>query len=56
MLVALVMFLPLAGAVLVTGAGIVALWWALAGWLLARQVAVALRYRSPAWLRPGPAA
>jgi putative MATE family efflux protein len=56
MLVALVMFLPLAGAVLVTGAGIVALWWALAGWLLARQVAVALRYRSAAWLRPGPAA
>jgi putative MATE family efflux protein len=56
MLVALVAFLPLAGAVLVTGAGIVALWWALAGWLLVRQVAVALRYRSPAWLRPGPAA
>jgi putative MATE family efflux protein len=56
MLVALVMFLPLAGAVLVTGSGIVALWWALAGWLLARQVAVALRYRSAAWLRPGPAA
>jgi putative MATE family efflux protein len=56
MLVALVTFLPLAGAVLVTGAGIVALWWALAGWLLAREVAVALRYRSGAWLRPGPAA
>ncbi len=56
MLVALVTFLPLAGAVLVTGAGIVALWWALTGWLLARQVAVALRYRSGAWLRPGPAA
>ena len=31
---------------LVTEAGVVALWWALAGWLLARQVAVALRYRS----------
>ena len=56
MLVALVTFLPLAGAVLVTGAGVVALWWALTGWLLARQVAVALRYRSAAWLRPGPAA
>lgn len=56
MLVALVTFLPLAGAVLVTGAGVVALWWALAVWLLARQVAVALRYRSAAWLRPGPAA
>lgn len=56
MLVALVTFLPLAGAVLVTEAGVVALWWALTGWLLARQVAVALRYRSAAWLRPGPAA
>jgi len=55
MLVALVAFLPLAGAVLVTDAGIVPLWWALTGWLLARQVAVALRYRSAAWLRPGPA-
>ncbi|PVG83222.1 MATE family efflux transporter [Nocardioides gansuensis] len=56
MLVALVVFLPLAGAVLVTEAGVVALWWALTGWLLARQVAVALRFRSAAWLRPGPAA
>lgn len=55
MLVALVTFLPLAGAVLVTEAGVVALWWALTGWLLARQVAVALRYHSAAWLRPGPA-
>jgi len=54
MLVALVVFLPLAGAVLVTEAGVLALWWALAGWLLARQVAVALRYRSAAWLRTGP--
>lgn len=56
MLVALVAFLPLAGAVLVTDAGIVPLWWALTGWLLARQVAVALRYRSGAWVRPVPAA
>jgi putative MATE family efflux protein len=56
MLVALVVFLPLAGAVLATEAGVLALWWALAGWLLARQVAVALRYRSSAWLRTGPAA
>ncbi len=55
MLVALLTFLPLAGAVLVTEAGIVALWWALTGWLLARQVAVALRYRSGAWVRSGPA-
>jgi len=55
MLVALVVFLPLAGTVFATEAGILALWWALTGWLLARQVAVALRYRSAAWLRPGPA-
>jgi putative MATE family efflux protein len=55
MLVALLTFLSLAGAVLVTEAGIVALWWALTGWLLARQVAVALRYRSGAWVRSGPA-
>jgi putative MATE family efflux protein len=55
MLVALVTFLPLAGVVLATEAGVVALWWALTGWLLARQVAVALRYRSAAWLRAGPA-
>jgi len=54
MLVALLTFLPLAGAVLVTDAGIIALWWALTGWLLARQVTVALRYRSAAWLRSGP--
>lgn len=54
MLVALVVFVPLAGAVLVTDAGVVALWWALIGWLLARQVAMALRYRSSAWLRSGP--
>jgi putative MATE family efflux protein len=54
LLVALLTFLPLAGAVLVADAGLIALWWALAGWLLARQVAVALRYRSGAWLRPGP--
>lgn len=56
MLVALVTFLPLAGVVLATEAGVVALWWALTGWLLARQVAVALRYRSAVWLRTGPAA
>jgi putative MATE family efflux protein len=54
MLVALVTFLPLAAAVLVTEAGVVALWWALTGWLLARQVAVGLRYRSGAWARTGP--
>jgi putative MATE family efflux protein len=54
MLVALLVFIPLAAAVYVTEAGVVALWWALTGWLLARQVAVALRYRSGAWIRTGP--
>ena len=54
MLVALLVFVPLAAAVYVTEAGVVALWWALTGWLLARQVAVALRYWSGAWLRTGP--
>ena len=53
MLAALLTFLPLAAAVLVTDAGVVALWWALTGWLLARQIAVALRYRSGVWLRSG---
>jgi putative MATE family efflux protein len=53
MLAALLTFLPLAAAVLVTDAGVVALWLALTGWLLARQIAVALRYRSGAWLRTG---
>ena len=56
MLVALVVFLPLAAVIHLAGAGVVALWWALAGWLLARQVAVALRYRSGAWIRTGPVA
>lgn len=51
MLVALVVFLPLAGLVLATGAGVVVLWWALGAWLLARQLAVVLRYRSNAWLQ-----
>jgi Na+-driven multidrug efflux pump len=54
MLVALLVFLPLAAAVHATDAGVVTLWWALTGWLLARQVAAALRYRSGAWLRTGP--
>lgn len=53
MFVALLVFLPLAGIVLATEAGIVALWWALAAWLLARAVTVLLRYRSNAWLLTG---
>jgi putative MATE family efflux protein len=53
MLVAALMFLPLAGLVLATSAGVVALWWALVGWLLARMVTIGLRYRSGSWLRVG---
>lgn len=45
--------LPLAALVHLAGAGVVTLWWAMAGWLLARQVSVALRYPSGAWLRTG---
>jgi Na+-driven multidrug efflux pump len=44
MLGALLVFVPLAAAVYVADAGVVALWWALTGWLLTRQIAVALRY------------
>ena len=51
MLVAALTFLPLAGLVLITRAGVVALWWALVGWLLARLVTIGLRYRSGSWLR-----
>jgi putative MATE family efflux protein len=51
MLVAALVFLPLAGLVLVTGAGVVTLWWALVAWLLARLVTIGLRYRSGSWLR-----
>jgi putative MATE family efflux protein len=50
MLVSAFVFLPLAGAVLLTDAGAVALWWALVAWLLARLVTILLRYRSGAWL------
>jgi Na+-driven multidrug efflux pump len=53
MLIAALTFLPLAGLVLATGAGVVALWWALVGWLLARLVTIGLRYRSGSWLRAG---
>jgi putative MATE family efflux protein len=56
MLWAVLVFLPLAAVVLATDAGVIALWCALGGWLLARQVAMLLRYRSSAWLRLGPSA
>jgi putative MATE family efflux protein len=53
MLVAVLLFLPLAGVVLATEAGVVVLWWALVGWLLARLVTIVLRYRSDSWVRVG---
>lgn len=51
MLVALVVFLPGAGLVMATHGGVVALWWVLGAWLLARLITVYLRYRSSVWLR-----
>jgi putative MATE family efflux protein len=53
MFVAFVVFLPLAALVLATDAGVVALWWALVAWLLARLVTITWRYRSGAWVRVG---
>lgn len=52
-LVTLLIFLPLAGLVLLTHAGLVALWWALAVYTLARMTAVTLRGRSDHWLITG---
>ena len=51
--VTLVVFLPLAGLVLVTDTGLVGLWWAFNGFLLARLVTLVLRWRSDAWLVTG---
>ncbi|HEY8456144.1 MAG TPA: MATE family efflux transporter [Actinopolymorphaceae bacterium] len=49
----LVAFLPLAGAVLAFGGGLVALWWAFGGFMLARCVTLLLRERGSAWLVTG---
>ena len=51
MLVALMVFLPGAGLVMAIQGGVVALWWVLGAWLLARLITVCLRYRSSVWLR-----
>ncbi len=53
MFAAFAVFLPLATLVLATDAGVVALWWALVAWLLARLVTILWRYRSGAWVRVG---
>jgi len=53
--VTLVVFLPLAGLVLAADAGLVALWWAFNGFLLARLLTLVLRWRGDAWLVTGAA-
>ncbi len=51
--VVLLAFLPLAALVLVTGSGLVALWWALGGLMLARAAVLLWRAGGDAWLVPG---
>ena len=50
----LVAFLPLAALVLVTDAGLVALWWAFGGFMVARLVTLVWRERTEKWLLTGP--
>jgi Na+-driven multidrug efflux pump len=52
--VVLAAFLPLAGLVLLTGAGLINLWWALTGLMLARLVTLVWRHHGDAWLVVGP--
>jgi putative MATE family efflux protein len=47
-------FLPLAVLVLVTDAGVVALWWAFGAFMVARLVTLVCRERTDRWLRTGP--
>jgi putative MATE family efflux protein len=47
-------FLPLAALVLVTDAGLVALWWAFGAFLVARLVTLLYRERTDRWLLTGP--
>lgn len=51
--ITLVCFAPLAWVVLWAGGGLVWLWWAFGGFMLARLVTLMLRERSPAWLVTG---
>lgn len=46
-------FVPLAAAVLLTGAGLPWLWWAFSGFMVARLVTLVWRHHSGAWLVPG---
>jgi putative MATE family efflux protein len=50
----LVAFLPLAAFVLVSDAGLVALWWAFGGFMVARLVTLLWRERTEKWLLTGP--
>ncbi|REF36451.1 putative MATE family efflux protein [Thermasporomyces composti] len=50
----LVAFLPLAGLVLLTHGGLVALWWAFGGFMVARLVTLVVRIRGNQWLVTGP--
>jgi putative MATE family efflux protein len=52
-LVTLVVFVPVASAVLVTDAGLVMLWWAFGLFMLARLVTLVLRQRGDRWLVTG---
>ena len=54
--VTLLAYLPLALAVLVTGAGLGWLWAAYAGFMVARMVTLLRRERGDAWLVTGPGA
>jgi putative MATE family efflux protein len=56
MVCATAIFLPLAWLVLVTDAGLVALWGALLAFMLARLVGMGVRYRGDAWAVTGPTA
>jgi putative MATE family efflux protein len=53
--VTLVAYLPLAALVLATDGGLVALWWAFNGFMLARLVTLVWRWRGDAWLVTGAA-
>jgi putative MATE family efflux protein len=50
----LVAYVPLAAVVVATSSGLVALWWAFGGFMLARLVTLLVRERSDAWLVTGP--
>jgi Na+-driven multidrug efflux pump len=51
--VTLLAYLPLAGLVLAADGGLVALWWAFNGFLLARLVTLVWRWRGDTWLVTG---